>query len=65
MLLCRSCVLLGFFVLTHRVVMFGLMMVMRGSVMVSGRQVMMLTGRMFWFLCHLDVPSWQRMCLDY
>ena len=45
----RSCVLLGFFVLAERMVMLGLMMMMmRGGVMVSGRQVMMLVRRMLW-----------------
>jgi len=34
--LSRSCVLLGFFVLAKRVVMLGLMMMMRGGVVVSG-----------------------------
>ena len=43
----RSCVLLGFFVLADRMVMLGLMMMVRGSVMVSGRQVM-LVHRMLW-----------------
>jgi hypothetical protein len=36
MFLSRSCVLLGFFVLAKRVVMLGLMMMMRGGVVVSG-----------------------------
>jgi hypothetical protein len=48
----RSCVLPGFLVLTHRVVMPGLMMVVRGGVVVSGRQVMMLRHRMLRCLCH-------------
>ena len=40
----RSCVLLGFFVLAESVVMLGLMMMMmRSGVVVTGRQVMMLT----------------------
>jgi hypothetical protein len=42
----RSCVLLGFFVLAHRVVMLGLMVVMRGSMVMRGGQVMVLTRRM-------------------
>jgi hypothetical protein len=33
----RSCVLLSFFVLAERVVMLGLMMMVRGGVVVSGR----------------------------
>ena len=36
MFLSRACVLLGFFVLAERVVMLGLMMMMRGGVVVSG-----------------------------
>jgi hypothetical protein len=36
MFLSRSCVLLGFFVLAERVVMLGLMMMMRGGVVMSG-----------------------------
>jgi hypothetical protein len=46
MFMSRRCVLLGFFVLTQGVMMLGLMMMMSGGVMVSGRQVMMLTRRM-------------------
>jgi hypothetical protein len=42
----RRCVLLGFFMLTQGVVMLGLMMMMCSGVVVSGRQVMMLTSRM-------------------
>ena len=42
----RRCVLLGFFMLTQRVVMLGLMMMMCSGVVVSGRHVMMLTSRM-------------------
>jgi hypothetical protein len=48
MLLSRSCVLLGFVVLAERVVMLGLVMMMRGGVVVSGRQVMVLRHRMLW-----------------
>jgi hypothetical protein len=44
----RSCMLLGFFVLVERMVMLGLKMMMRGGVVVSGRQEMMLTRRMLW-----------------
>jgi hypothetical protein len=47
MFMCRRCVLLGFFMLTQGVVMLGLMMMMCSGVVVSGRQVMMLTSRMF------------------
>ena len=44
----RSCMLLGFFVLVERMVMLGLKMMMRGGVVVSGRQEMMLARRMLW-----------------
>jgi hypothetical protein len=37
MFLSRSCVPLSFFMLAERMVMLGLMMMMRGGVMVSGR----------------------------
>jgi hypothetical protein len=37
MLVSCSCVLLGMFVLPERVVMLGLMMMMRGGMVVSGR----------------------------
>ena len=37
MFMSRSCVLLGRFVLSERMVMLGLMMMMRSGVMVSGR----------------------------
>ena len=37
MFVSRSCVLLGIFVLAERVVMLGLMMMMRCGVVVSGR----------------------------
>jgi hypothetical protein len=46
MFVSRGCVLLRLFVLAKIVVMGRLMMMMRGGVMVSGRQVMMLTRRM-------------------
>ncbi len=52
----RSCVLLGFFVLTERVMMLGLMMVVGGGVVVSGRQLMMLTRRMLRCLYHALPP---------
>jgi hypothetical protein len=42
----RSCVLLGFFVLAHRVVMLGLMMMMRGGMVVRGGEVVVFTRRM-------------------
>jgi hypothetical protein len=44
----RNCVPLGFVMLAQRMVMLGLMMMMRGGVMVSGSQVMMLMRRMLW-----------------
>ena len=55
----RSCVLLGFFVLAHRMVMLGLMMMMRGGMVVRGGDVMVFTRRMrFRFFRHQDVsPS--------
>jgi hypothetical protein len=45
-----SCVgvLLGLFVLAGLVMMACLMMMMRGSMVVGGRLLMMLTGRMLW-----------------
>jgi hypothetical protein len=42
----RSSMLLSFFMLAERMVMLGLKMMMRGGVMVSGRQEMMLARRM-------------------
>jgi hypothetical protein len=42
----RSCVLLGFFLLAHRVVLVGLMMMVCGSVVVRGGKVMVFTRRM-------------------
>jgi hypothetical protein len=42
-----SCVFLGFFMLTERVMVLCLMMVMRSGMVVSGRLVMMFTRRMF------------------
>jgi hypothetical protein len=42
MLVGRGCVLFGIFVLAERVVMLGLMMMMRRGVVVSGREMMML-----------------------
>jgi len=53
MLVSRSCVVLGIFVLAARMVMFGLMMMMRCSVMMSGSSVMMLLRGMLRGLCHL------------
>jgi hypothetical protein len=43
----RSCVLLCFFVLANCVVMLGLMMMVRGGMVVRGRKMMMLTRWMF------------------
>jgi hypothetical protein len=45
-------VMLGLFVFAARVVMIGLMVVMRGGVVVTGRSVVMFGRRMF---CHLSV----------
>jgi hypothetical protein len=55
----RSCVLLGLFLLAHRVVLLGLMMMMCGSVVVRGGEVMVFTRRMMLrLLRHWDVsPS--------
>jgi hypothetical protein len=53
MLVSRSCVVLGIFMLAARMVMFGLMMMMRGSVVMSGSSVMMLLRGMLRRLCHL------------
>jgi hypothetical protein len=44
----RSSMLLSFFMLAECMVMLGLKMMMRGGVMVSGRQEMMLARRMLW-----------------
>jgi hypothetical protein len=52
MLMSRSRVVLGIFVLAARVVVFGLMMMMRCSVVVSGSGVMMLLRGVFRRLCH-------------
>jgi hypothetical protein len=61
MLMSLSCVVLGFVVLAACVVMFGLVMMMRGRVVVSGRLMMMLTRWVlrhlnFLFLLELDIP---------
>ena len=48
---CRS-VLFGLFMLVERVMVLRLMMVMRGRMVVSSGLVMVLTGWMFWCLCH-------------
>jgi hypothetical protein len=47
-------VLLGLFMFADRVMVLRLMMVMRGSMMVSSCVVMVLTRWMFRCLCHLD-----------
>jgi hypothetical protein len=59
MLLSRSRVVLGIFMLPARMVMFGLMM-MRCCVVMSGGNVMMLLRWMLRRLCHLWVPP----CFD-
>jgi hypothetical protein len=57
----RSCVLLGFFLLAHRVVLLGLMMMMCGSVVVRGGEVMVFTRRMMLrFLRHCDLAPRDR-----
>ena len=43
---CRGCVLLGFFVLAEIVMVGGLMVMMRGGVMVTGCLMVMFAGRM-------------------
>ena len=54
----RNCVLLGFFVLAHRVVMLGLMMMMRGGMVVRGGEVVVFTRWMsFRFFRHWDGVS--------
>ena len=59
MFVSRSCVLLGFFVLAERVMMLGLMMMVGGCVVVSGRELMMLTSRMLRCLCHALPPLFE------
>jgi hypothetical protein len=55
MSLCGSGVTLGFFVFADGVVMLRLVMMVRGSVVVSGGQVMMLAGRVLLVLqCWLN-----------
>jgi hypothetical protein len=53
----RSCVLLRLFVLPEIVMMGRLIVMMRGSVVVECRLVVMLTGRMLRCLCHLRSSS--------
>lgn len=53
MFVCRRRVVLGFVVLADRMVMRGLVMMMRRRVMVSRRLGMMFLRRMLWFLGHL------------
>ena len=58
MLVSRSRVMLGVLVFPARVMMLGLMVMMRGSVVMRGSIVMMLLRGMLWCLCHLaGVPS--------
>lgn len=56
----RACVVLGFFVFAHRVMMLGLMVMMCGSVMVRGGEVMVFTRGMMMlrFLRHRNVSPW-------
>lgn len=56
MLLSCSCVMLCVFVLAAPVMMLGLMMMMRSSVMMSGSRVMVFLSGMLRSLCHLGVP---------
>ena len=60
LLSCRG-VLLGLFMLADRVMMFRLMMVMRGRMMVSSCVVMVLARWMFRCLCHLDALCMRRL----
>jgi hypothetical protein len=53
MLLSRSRVVLGIFMLPARMVMFGLMMMVRCCVVMSGGIVMMLLRGMLRRFCHL------------
>ncbi|MGH6811145.1 MAG: hypothetical protein ACREDM_01975 [Methylocella sp.] len=57
MFVSRSGVLLRFFVLAELVMMGRLMVMMRGSMVVSGCPMMMLTRRMLQYLCHLPNSS--------
>ena len=54
-----SCIrmMLSILMLSSGVMMFGLMMVVRRSMVMSGSRVMMLLRGMLWRLCHLGVPS--------
>ena len=56
-LACSGGVLFYVLVLAYGVMMSRLMVVMRGSVMVSGRLMVMLTRRMLWCLCHFIAPA--------
>ena len=56
-LACSGGVLFCVLVLAYGVMMSRLMVVMRGSVMVSGRLMVMLTRRMLWCLCHFIAPA--------
>jgi hypothetical protein len=55
-------VLLGLFMFADRVMVLRLMMVMRGSMMVSSCVVMVLTRWMFRCLCHLDALFYALSC---
>ncbi|MEO6779908.1 MAG: hypothetical protein ABI407_02640 [Bradyrhizobium sp.] len=50
--------MLGILMLATGVMMFGLMMVMRRSVVMSGSSVMMLLRGVLWRLCHLGFLLW-------
>ena len=63
MLVSRSCMLLCLRVLANSVMVLSLMVMMRGGMVVSGGQVMMLLRRMLRCLCHLEVsPFYKRKC---
>jgi hypothetical protein len=57
MLESRGCMFLRLFVLSDIVMMGRLMVMMRGSVVVSGCPMVMLTRRMLHYLCHLPSSS--------
>jgi hypothetical protein len=59
MLMSRSRVLLGFVMLAERVMMLGLMMMMRSGVVVSRCLMMMLTRQMLRGLCHCNSFSFE------
>jgi hypothetical protein len=57
MLVRRRRVALGLVMLVHRVMMFGLMVVMRGGVVMSGCLMMMFSSRMLRFCHFVSLPD--------